>query len=172
MGVDGQRHVPAALPVWKRRGTPCTRGRAGLGAGLDGCGKSFPPHPVGFEPMTVQPVASRYTDFAIPPAVCRPKYPLKIQFLPHRQQIASPLQRWTFVSVLSTGVLMVRGKLTSLSCCLLLFMEIVAVYCKSHVTTHSNRLWYNTELLCSCEWHIWVPLGCKRLKVIIYCLLS
>jgi hypothetical protein len=78
--------------------------------------------------MTVQPVASRYTDFAIPPALCRPKYPLKIQFLPHRQQIASPLQRRTFVSVLSTGLLMVRGKLTSLSCCLLLFMEIVWLF--------------------------------------------
>jgi hypothetical protein len=48
-----------------------------------------PPSPVRFEPMTVQPVASRYTDCAIPPAVCRPKYPLKIQFLPHRKQTIS-----------------------------------------------------------------------------------
>ena len=32
-------------------------------AGLDGCGKSHPP---GFDPLTVQPVASRYTDWAIP----------------------------------------------------------------------------------------------------------
>jgi hypothetical protein len=33
-------------------------------AGLDGCGKSRPPP--GFDPGTVQPVASRYTDRAIP----------------------------------------------------------------------------------------------------------
>jgi hypothetical protein len=31
--------------------------------GLDGCGKSR--HPPGFDPRTVQPVASRYTDWAI-----------------------------------------------------------------------------------------------------------
>ena len=35
----------------------------GLRAGLDGCGKiSSPP---GFDPRTVQPVASRYTDWMI-----------------------------------------------------------------------------------------------------------
>jgi len=33
-------------------------------AGLDGCGKSRPPP--GFDPQTVQPVASRYSDWAIP----------------------------------------------------------------------------------------------------------
>ena len=33
-------------------------------AGLDGCGKSRPPP--GFDPQTVQPVASRYTDYIIP----------------------------------------------------------------------------------------------------------
>ena len=32
-------------------------------AGLDGCGKSRPPP--GFDPRTVQPVGSRYTDWAI-----------------------------------------------------------------------------------------------------------
>jgi len=32
--------------------------------GLDGCGKSRPPP--GFNPRTVQPVASRYTDCALP----------------------------------------------------------------------------------------------------------
>jgi hypothetical protein len=34
-------------------------------AGVDGCEKSRPP--LGFDPRTVQPVASRYTDRAIPP---------------------------------------------------------------------------------------------------------
>ena len=33
-------------------------------AGLDGCRKSRPPQ--GFDPRTVQSVASRYTDLAIP----------------------------------------------------------------------------------------------------------
>jgi hypothetical protein len=33
-------------------------------AGLDGCGKISPPP--GFDPQTVQPLASRYTDYAIP----------------------------------------------------------------------------------------------------------
>jgi len=34
-------------------------------AGLDRCGKSRPP--LGFDPRTVHPVASRYTDYAIRP---------------------------------------------------------------------------------------------------------
>ena len=34
----------------------------GLRAGLDRCGKSRPPP--GFDPRTVQPVGSRYTDYA------------------------------------------------------------------------------------------------------------
>ena len=33
----------------------------GLRAGLDGCGKSPPPQ--GFDPRTVQPVGSRYTNY-------------------------------------------------------------------------------------------------------------
>ena len=33
-------------------------------ASLGGCGKSRPPQ--GFDPLTVQPVAGRYTDYAIP----------------------------------------------------------------------------------------------------------
>jgi len=50
MKVGGQRHAPAALPL-------------GHPAGLDGCGKSRPPS--GFDPRTVQRVASRYTDYAV-----------------------------------------------------------------------------------------------------------
>jgi len=62
MGVGGQRHVPAALPpgeawypLFRRLSRP--QGRSGR------VGKSSPPP--GFDPRTVQPVASRYTDWAI-----------------------------------------------------------------------------------------------------------
>jgi len=37
-------------------------------AGLERCGKSRPPP--GFDPRTVQPVASRYTDYATRPTGC------------------------------------------------------------------------------------------------------
>ena len=39
MGVNGQRYATAALPL-DRPGTHCTGGWMGLGADLDGCGKS------------------------------------------------------------------------------------------------------------------------------------
>ena len=48
----------------ERAGTHYIGGWVGPRAILDWCGKScFPP---GFDPRTVQPVASRYTDRAIP----------------------------------------------------------------------------------------------------------
>ena len=62
MGVGGQRHSPTALasgkstyPLYKKLGGP--QGRSGR------VGKISPPP--GFDPRTVQPVASRYTDWAI-----------------------------------------------------------------------------------------------------------
>jgi len=45
----------------KRHGTHCTGGWVGLRAGLDWSGKYFL-FPLGFEPRTVQPVASRHAD--------------------------------------------------------------------------------------------------------------
>ena len=60
-GVRGQRHAPAALYPRERPGTHCTGGWVGPRTGLDRCGKSRPP--LGFDPRTVQPVASRYTDW-------------------------------------------------------------------------------------------------------------
>ena len=62
-GMGGQRHAPAALPpgktrflLYRRLGGPQSRfGRVR---------KISPPQ--GFDPWTVQPVASRYTDWAIP----------------------------------------------------------------------------------------------------------
>ena len=59
-GVRGQRYAPAALYPGERPGTHCTRGWVGPRAGLDMCGNFRPPP--GFDPRTVQPVASRYTD--------------------------------------------------------------------------------------------------------------
>ena len=47
-----------------RLASHCIVGWVGPRAGLDKCGKSRPP--VGFDPQTVQPVAIRYTDCAIP----------------------------------------------------------------------------------------------------------
>jgi hypothetical protein len=63
MRVVGQHHDPAALPR-ERPGTHCKGCWVGPRAGLDGCGKPRPPP--GFDPRTVQSVASCYTDCAIP----------------------------------------------------------------------------------------------------------
>ena len=63
MGVGSQRHAPAAPYPREKLGTHCIGGWVGLRAGLDRCGKSRPPQ--GFDPRTVQPVASRYTVYAI-----------------------------------------------------------------------------------------------------------
>ena len=65
MEVGRQRHAPSALPPGRRPGTHCIGGEVGARAGLDGCRKSRPP-PLGFDPRTVQPVASRCTDCSIP----------------------------------------------------------------------------------------------------------
>jgi len=53
MGVGGQRHAPADLPAGKARYPLYSR----LGAEIS--------PPTGFDPRTVQPVARRYTDWAI-----------------------------------------------------------------------------------------------------------
>jgi hypothetical protein len=61
MGIGGQCHVSAALLPGP--GTHCTGGRLGPRAGLDACGK-FRLH-WDFNPWTIQPTASHYTDCAI-----------------------------------------------------------------------------------------------------------
>ena len=55
--------TPPPLYPWERSGTHCMGGWLGLRAGLGWCGKSR--HPLGFDPRTVQPVASRYTDYTL-----------------------------------------------------------------------------------------------------------
>jgi hypothetical protein len=62
-GVGGQHHAPAALPQGRTRYPLYRR----LGRTQGRCGrvqKYSLPH--GFDPRTVQPVASRYTNWAIP----------------------------------------------------------------------------------------------------------
>ena len=67
MGVGGQRHVPAALPLGKTRYLLYRR----LGGPQDRSGgvrkiSPTPPPPPEFDPWTVKPVAIRYTDWPIP----------------------------------------------------------------------------------------------------------
>jgi len=62
MGVDGQHHAPAALPGKETR-YPLYR-RQGGPHGRSGRVRKISPPP-GFDPRTLQPVASRYTDWAI-----------------------------------------------------------------------------------------------------------
>jgi hypothetical protein len=65
MGVGGQPHGPAASTPGKEPGTHCTGGWVGPRVGLNMCGKSCTPP--GFDPRAVQPVASRYIDYATRP---------------------------------------------------------------------------------------------------------
>jgi hypothetical protein len=55
--------TPRPLHPWERPGTLCIGGWKGPRAGLDGCGKFRPKS--GFDPRTVQPIVSRYTDWAV-----------------------------------------------------------------------------------------------------------
>ena len=59
MAVGGQRHAPAGLPLGKTR-YPLYRRLDGP-QGPSGRVRKISPPP-GFDPRTVQPVASRYTD--------------------------------------------------------------------------------------------------------------
>ena len=63
MRVGDHRHAPAALPPGKTR-YPLYRRLAGP-QGRSGRVRNISPTPR-FDPRTVQPVASRYTDWAIP----------------------------------------------------------------------------------------------------------
>jgi hypothetical protein len=63
MGVGGQRHAPVALPLEMTR-YPLYR-RLGRSQGRSGLVLKISPTR-GFDPRTVQPVANRYTDYAIP----------------------------------------------------------------------------------------------------------
>ena len=58
--MRGQQHAPAALYALKRPGTHCTGGWVGPRAGLDVRKFRTPP---GFDPRTVQPVASNRNEY-------------------------------------------------------------------------------------------------------------
>jgi hypothetical protein len=59
MGVGGQRHAPAALPLGKTWYPLCR----GLGGPQGRSGRVLKIlTPLGFDPRTLQPVESRYTD--------------------------------------------------------------------------------------------------------------
>ena len=68
MWVGGQHHAPAALPPGKTR-YPLYRGLGGPQGRSGRVGKISPPP--GFDPRTVQPVASRYPGRLYPDVVCR-----------------------------------------------------------------------------------------------------
>ena len=63
MEVGGQRHAPATLPPGQTR-YPLYRSLGGP-QGRSGQVRKISPPPPGFDPQIVQPVASRYTDWAI-----------------------------------------------------------------------------------------------------------
>ena len=63
MGVGGQRHAPAVWPPGKTR--YLLYRRYGGPQGSSGRVQKISP-PTGFDPRAVQPVESRYTDWAIP----------------------------------------------------------------------------------------------------------
>ena len=63
-GVGGQHHTPAALPPGGKPRYPLYR-RLGGPQGLSGRVRKISPPP-GYDPRTVQPVASGYTAWAIP----------------------------------------------------------------------------------------------------------
>ena len=75
MGVGGQHHAPAALPTGKTR-YPLCRMLSGS-QGRSGRVRKISPPTVIRSPRTVQPVASRYTDWAIPVAQIKQIYNAK-----------------------------------------------------------------------------------------------
>jgi hypothetical protein len=66
MEMGGHLHSTAASP--RKDPVPTVQEVGWVPASLNGCDKSR--HPPGFDPQTVQPVASCYTDYAIPAHVC------------------------------------------------------------------------------------------------------
>jgi hypothetical protein len=66
-GVGGQTHAPATLPPGMTRYPLYTK--LGGPQGRSGRVRKIRP-PLEFDPLTVQPVASHYTEYAIPAQIC------------------------------------------------------------------------------------------------------
>jgi hypothetical protein len=79
--VDGQRHAPAGLSPEKTRYPLCRS--VGVPRSRSGLVRKISPSP-GFDPLTVQPLASRYTDWAIPAPL---RYQTMEKFLEANKQI-------------------------------------------------------------------------------------
>jgi hypothetical protein len=91
--VSGQLHAPAALPPGERApGTQWIGGRVDLRAGLDDLEKrTFLTLPgLELRPPVVQPVASRYTNYAIPA-------PLSMSTVPNYTLVYAPTCCRTFI---------------------------------------------------------------------------
>jgi hypothetical protein len=65
MGVDAQCHAPAALPPGQKKNPVPIVQEAGWASAAIWMGAENLAPP-GFDPQTVQPVASRYTNYATP----------------------------------------------------------------------------------------------------------
>ena len=89
--MRGQLHAPAVLYPLERLGTYCTGGWMGPRADLDRFGKSRPPP--GFDPRTVQPVASRYTDYDTWPVKKKYGHQIIYRFSVHRRLLTSSVAR-------------------------------------------------------------------------------
>ena len=67
MGVGGQHHAPHRFTPEIETRYPLNTGWVGPGPVRTGPKISPPP---GFDPQAVQPIASRYTDGAVPATIC------------------------------------------------------------------------------------------------------
>jgi hypothetical protein len=76
MGVGGQRYAPAALPPGKNRYPLYARQVEPKGRSVQVRKISSPPL---FDPLTVQPAASRYTDYANPDPLSYKSYEICMQ---------------------------------------------------------------------------------------------
>jgi hypothetical protein len=77
-GMWNRRHAPATLYSGKDPVPIVQESGWAPRAGLDRCRKSRPP--LGFDPRTVQPVSSRYTDYATGPILKPTSYVMHHQF--------------------------------------------------------------------------------------------
>ena len=109
--MGGQRHAPAVLPAGKTR-YPLFRGLGGPQR-WSGRARKISPLP-GFDPWTVQPVASLFTDWDIPARFKyenKPELYVKVPLAPRSEHIPSRMHKVDIVSNLC-NVKLWRGHVT------------------------------------------------------------